>query len=61
MLGKVIEDIHLKIFLTLIDWMVICLSTAASVNYSSVIGISLVSVASAVLKNARNKIHGLDK
>jgi len=36
MLGKVIEDIHLKIFLTLIDCMVmyIWISTASNVKYS---------------------------
>ena len=55
--GKVIEDILLKIFLTLIDCLV-CFWTAASVKYSSDRGIP--PVASATLKNARNEIHGLD-
>lgn len=57
MLGKVTEDILLKIFLTLIDGQVIFLCTA-SVKFGSVGRIP--PVALATLKNARNQIHGLD-
>lgn len=57
MLGKVIEDILLKIFLTLTDGQLICFCTA-SVKFSS--DGRIPPVALATLKNARNQIHGLD-